>query len=58
MTMQSAPVSNDGRDPTMEIEDEDVSSVATPPIGYHNSPEDHAFVSKTIRFYFALPRQN
>ncbi|KAI2494581.1 hypothetical protein MHU86_19951 [Fragilaria crotonensis] len=51
--MQSAPVSNDGRDPTMEIEDEDVSSVATPPIGYRNSPEDHAFVSKTIRFYFA-----
>ena len=53
MTMQSVPISNVGRDPTKEIDTDDVSSVATPPIGYRNSSEDQEFVSKTIRFYFA-----
>ena len=53
MTTQSVPISSNGRDLTMDIDNEDVSSVATPPIGYRNSSEDHAFVSKMIRFYFA-----
>jgi hypothetical protein len=53
MTTQSVPISSDGHDPTMDIDNEDASSVATPPIGYRNSPEDLAFVAKTIRFYFA-----
>jgi len=51
--MQSVPISSDGRDPTMEVDSDEASSVATPPIGYRNSSEDPGFVSKTIRFYFA-----
>ena len=50
--MQSVPISSVGRDPTMEIDTDDVSSVATPPIGYRNSSEDQEFLSKTICFYF------
>jgi hypothetical protein len=53
MTMQSVPISSIGRDPTTEIDTDDVSSVATPPIGYRNLSEDQEFVSKTIRFSFA-----
>jgi hypothetical protein len=53
MTTLSLPISSDGRDPTMDIDNEDVSSVATPPIGYRNSPDNHTFVSRTICFYFA-----
>jgi hypothetical protein len=36
--MQSVPISSDGRDPTTEIDTDDVSSVATPPIGYQTPP--------------------
>ena len=53
MTTHSVPFSSDGRDPTMDVDVEDTSSIATPTIGYRNSPEDHSSVSKTIRFYFA-----
>ena len=37
----------------MEVDTEDASSIATPPMGFRNSPEDQTFVSKTIRFFFA-----
>ena len=53
MTMQSVPISSVGRNPTTEIDTDDLSSVATPPIGYRTSSEDQEFVSKTIRFSFA-----
>jgi hypothetical protein len=53
MTVQSVQISNYGRDPITEVDIDDASSVATPPIGYRNSSEDPAFVSKTVRFYFA-----
>jgi hypothetical protein len=53
MTTPFASNSSNGRDPTMEVDADDASSVATPPIGYRNSSEDQTFISKTIRFYFA-----
>jgi hypothetical protein len=53
MTAHSVPISSDGRDPTMEVDVDDISSIATPTIGYRNTSEDQTFVSKTIRFYFA-----
>ncbi len=56
--MQSDSISSVGRDPTTEIDTDDASSVATPPIGYRNSPEDHAFISKTIRLHFAPSDQS
>ena len=53
MTTQSFPISRVGCDPTRNPDVEDDLSIATPPIGYRNSDDDHDFVSKTIRFYFA-----
>ena len=53
MTTQSVPISSDGQEPAMEVDADDASSAATPPIGYRNSSEDQTFISKTIRFFFA-----
>jgi hypothetical protein len=53
MTTQFFSISSIGCDPTRISEVEDDLSTATPPMGYKNSDSDHAFVSKTIRFYFA-----
>jgi hypothetical protein len=49
--MQSVPISSVGRDPTTDIDADNVSSVATPPIGHQNSSDDQEFVSKTIRSF-------
>jgi hypothetical protein len=53
MTTHSVPISSDGRDPTIEVDADKASSVATPTIGHRNSSKDQTFVSKTIHFYFA-----
>ena len=53
MTMQSFPISSVGCDPARTFEAEDDLSTSTPPSGHRNCEEDHEFVSKTIRFYFA-----
>ena len=53
MTMQSFPISSVGCDPARTFEVEDDLSTSTPPSGHRNCEEDHEFVSKTIRFYFA-----
>ena len=53
MTMQSFPISSVGCDPTRNPDVEDDLSTATPPVGHRNQDSDHAFMSKTIRFYFA-----
>jgi hypothetical protein len=53
MTTHSVPISSDGRDPTMEVDTDKTSSVATPTIGHRNLSKDQTFISKTIRFYFA-----
>jgi hypothetical protein len=37
----------------IEVDAEDALSIATPPIGYCNLPEDQTFVSKMICFFFA-----
>jgi hypothetical protein len=53
MTTQSFPISSVGCDPTRNSDVEDDLSTATPPVGYRNPDNDHDFVTKTIRFYFA-----
>jgi hypothetical protein len=53
MTTQSFSISTVGCDPTRNLDVEDDLSIATPPAGYRNNDDDHAFVSKTIRFNFA-----
>ena len=51
--MQSFPISSVGCDPTRNPDVEDDLSTATPPVGHRNQDSDHAFMSKTIPFYFA-----
>ncbi|KAI2499826.1 hypothetical protein MHU86_14643 [Fragilaria crotonensis] len=49
----SIPIPSVECDPTRKDNIEDDLSTATPPIGHRNSADDHEFVSKTIRFFFA-----